>query len=299
MQRIQWRRILRKAFYRSLLRQELAVLCGTVLVGMSLLIEAKAQTSSSSEEELVPKKKCDYKFTDLPRNGIMTEGNVGSLHEFVCRWSTVRDQLVHPKVLNSRINLLGNLKIDESTRSYVLEMETANMEDRANHYDEVYVVVSDKDGTYYNRLPGKRHEDGDPWHLHSLRTVDVPGAKREYLWPEFYEAASDRESDTTYAGWVAYVHTFSPDDAPALQAIDKFIPTGSSDPQKASRDTLTTSSIPIRTWDVIDDRKTEVSQIDIRFTGPDTIEVTPRTDSLTPGHKAWLGTFRLENGAFP
>lgn len=272
------------------------VLLAALLLGLlNPTGSAMAQNDQESDKQFVPKKDCSYNFTDLPYHDIMESGQVGSLHEFVCRWAVVRDQLAHRDMLNLYINALDSLQVDENIRAYVFEMEASNMGDKINWYDEIYVLVVSHGKVYYSRLPGKRTESNEKWHVRSFRTIDVPGAKREYIWPEFYEATPDRESDTTYVGWLAYVHTFHAGDQPSLQLMDAFVPISSSNSRGGTRDTITRSSLPIRTWDVVDEQKTEISQIDVRFTGPKTIEVTPRTDSLTSGHRAWLGTFRLHS----
>lgn len=272
------------------------VLLAALLLGLlNPTGSAMAQNDQESGKQFVPKKDCSYNFTDLPYHDIMESGQVSSLHEFVCRWAVIRNQPGASFALNTYLNPLDSLKVNPNTRSYLIEMEAPNMGDKINWYDEIYVLVTSHGKVYYSRLPGKRTESNEKWHVRSFRTIDVPGAKREYLWPEFYEATPDRESDTTYVGWLAYVHTFHPGDQPSLQPMDAFVPISSADSRASNRDTITRSSIPIRTWDVVDEQKTEISQIDVRFTGPKTIEVTPRTDSLTSGHRAWLGTFRLRS----
>lgn len=272
------------------------VLLAALLLGLlNLTGSAMAQNGQESDKQFVPKKDCSYNFTDLPYNDIMESGRVGSLHEFVCRWAVIRDQPGASFALNTYLNPLDSLKVNSSIRSYLIEMEAPNMGDKMNWYDEVYVVVSSENGTYYDRFAGKKYEDGDPWHLRSFRTVDVPGAERQYLWSEFYKAYPDLESDTTEAVWRAYVHTFHPEDSPPLQHIDLFIPVDSSGKATADREPIDRSLIPIRHWHIVDDKDTQVSQIDIRFIGPKMICVTPRTDDAND--HAWLGAHMIHSEA--
>jgi hypothetical protein len=275
-----------------LLRPGLGILLGAFfLLGMESATEAEAQTNSSSEVELVPKKDCDYDFTDLPGTGVMTEGKTGSLHEFVCRWAVVRRLGTEGFALNFYTKPLDSLRVDEHLQAYMLKMEAPNMEDKANQYDELYVVVSNQDRTYYDRLPGKKHEDGDPWHLRSFRTVDVPEAKRKYLWTEFYEAYPERNRDTTQAYWTGRVHTFSLSDSPSLQPIDKYVSLRSPCAEEAGPD----ASIPIRDMKIVGGEVVEASQIDVRFPRPGIAVITPRSDLLTEILQSWLGGYAMHS----
>ena len=257
------------------------------VISLNLIFAASILEDAYAQEKEYPappfeKRTCPVE-TDREQRGV-----VDSLYQVPYCWK-------RGEGLAGGVEILDSLKIKEDQHSYLFKiwpMGNGVIKDPENRF---ILSVERKNKVYYHTLPIRHSSGYNKVKLRSLRTVDVPEAKREYLWPEFYEATPDRESDTTYVGWLAYVHTFHPGDQPSLQPRDAFVPISSADSRASNRDTITRSSIPIRTWDVVDEQKTKISQIDVRFTGPKTIEVTPRTDSLTSGHRAWLGTFRLRS----
>lgn len=253
------------------------------LIGLVFLFAGSVLTDSYAQDKEYPtppfeKRTCPVE-ADRERGGV-----VDSLYQVPYCWK-------RGEGLAGGVEILDSLKMGVGRHSYLFKIWPMGNGVKKDPENRFILSVEGKEKIHYHALPIRHSPGYDEVRLRAFRIVDVPEAKRKYLWTEFYEAYPKENEDTTRAYWTGSVHTFSSFDDPSLLPIDKYVSVRS----PCAEETGPEPSIPVRHMKIVDGQTVEVSQIDVRFPRSGIAVITPRSDSLTEILQSWVGEYAVHS----
>lgn len=140
-------------------------------------------------------------------------GNMESLHELTCRWTTGQRTLsLSPSRLPKYVRPMGNsIRLSDDVLAYPVQMVQLR-EGPTARANTLYYVAEVGDSLYYREIADARPKNFDPStvSVRAHRLLDVAEAEAKYIWFEYAKSqkSDDSGTPTSIEEWNAHVFSY-------------------------------------------------------------------------------------------